>query len=139
MQPKRNTITVNIRAQSVELLSENLATAIDLHDQVRQARWNVPEPSFFVVHELIDKDSVEVVTASDQIAESAGGFGGTAHGAMQLAAERTFPFQYNHGIAGEKSLVFTVAGSLPAFGQSASAAIKVAAKFGDADTASIFT
>jgi DNA-binding ferritin-like protein len=31
MQPTRNTLSENIRAQSVELLNKHLAAAIDLH------------------------------------------------------------------------------------------------------------
>jgi starvation-inducible DNA-binding protein len=37
MQPTHNTLSENIRAQSVELLNKHLAAAIDLHAQVKQA------------------------------------------------------------------------------------------------------
>jgi hypothetical protein len=41
MQTTHNTLSENIRAQSVELLNKHLAAAIDLHAQVKQAHWNV--------------------------------------------------------------------------------------------------
>ena len=139
MQPTHNTLSENIRAQLIELLNKHLAAAIDLHAQVKQAHWNVRGPGFLAVHELFDKVSEEVETYSDQIAGRAGGLGGTAHGTIQVAAERSFLVPYEHGIADEWSHVFAVSRSLTAFGQSARQAIGEATTFGDADTAELFT
>lgn len=139
MQPTHNTLSENIRAQSIELLNKHLAAAIDLHAQLKQAHWNVRGPGFFAIHELFDKVSEKVEAYSDQIAERAGGLGGTAHGTIQVVAERSFLVPYKHGIADEKSHVFAVSGSLAAFGQSARDAIDEASKYGDADTADLFT
>jgi starvation-inducible DNA-binding protein len=72
MHPTRNTLSENIRAQSVELLNRHLAAAIDLHAQVKQAHWNVRGPGFVAIHELFDKVSAEVGDYSDRIAERAG-------------------------------------------------------------------
>ena len=139
MHPTHNTLSENIRAQSIELLNKHLAAAIDLHAQVKQAHWNVRGPGFIAIHELFDKVSEEVETYSDQIAERAGGLGGTAHGTIQIAAERSFLVPYKHGIADEKQHAFAVAGSLAAFGQSARDAIGEATAHGDVDTADLFT
>jgi starvation-inducible DNA-binding protein len=139
MQPTRNTLSESIRAQSVELLNKHLAAAIDLHAQVKQAHWNVRGPSFIAIHELFDKVSVEVENYSDLIAERARGLGGTAHGTIQVAAERSFLVPYPLGIADENQHVFAVSGTLAAFGQSVQTAIGEAAAFGDATTADLFT
>ena len=80
MQTTHNTLSENIRAQSVELLNKNLAAAIDLHAQVKQAHWNVRGPGFLSIHELFDKVSEQVEKFSDMLAERAGGLGGTAFG-----------------------------------------------------------
>ena len=85
MQPTHNTLSGNIRAQSVELLNKHLAAAIDLNSQVKQAHWNVRGPSFIAIHELFDKVSGEVENYSDLIAERAGGLGGTAYRTVQVA------------------------------------------------------
>jgi len=69
MQPTRNTLSENIRAQSVELLNKHLAAAIDLHAQMKQAHWNVRGPGFMAIHKLFDKVSVEAENYSDLIAE----------------------------------------------------------------------
>ena len=139
MQSTHNTLAENIRAQSIEILNKHLAAAIDLHAQVKQAHWNVRGPNFIALHQLFDKVSEEVESFSDKLAERAGGLGGTAHGTLQVAAERSFLVPYPHGIADGSQHVFAVAGSLAAFGQSVRDAIKPIGDYGDLDTADLFT
>ena len=139
MQPTRNTLPENIRSQSVELLNKHLAAAIDLHAQMKQAHWNVRGPAFIAIHELFDKVSIEVENYSDLIAERARGLGGTAHGTVQVAAERSYLIPYPLGIADEQQHVFAVSGTLAAFGQSIREAIGQATSFGDANTGDLFT
>jgi len=139
MQPTRNTLSENIRAQSIELLNKHLAAAIDLHGQVKQAHWNVRGPGFIAIHELFDKVSVEVESYSDLLAERARGLGGTAHGTIQVAVERSFLVPYPLGIADEPQHVFAVSGTLAAFGQSVREAVDLATNFGDVNTADLFT
>jgi starvation-inducible DNA-binding protein len=139
MQSTHNTLPEPIRRQSIELLNKHLAAAVDLYGQVKQAHWNVRGPGFIAIHELFDKVSEAVEDFSDQLAERAGGLGGTAHGTVQTAAEKSFLIPYPHGIADEKSHVFAIAGSLAAFGQSAREAIDHATKSGDTATADLFT
>jgi starvation-inducible DNA-binding protein len=139
MQRTHNTLPEDIRAQSIELLNKHLAASIDLQAQVKQAHWNVRGPSFIAVHELFDKVAEKVESFSDMIAERTGGLGGTAHGTIQVAVERSFLIPYTHGIADTEQHLFAVAGSLAAFGQSAREAIGSATAFGDVDTADLFT
>ncbi len=139
MQPTHNTLPMKIRAQSVELLNKHLAAAIDLHAQVKHAHWNVRGPNFIAIHELFDRVSEEIETYSDLIAERASGLGGTAHGTIQVAAEHSFLVRYPLGIADGHQHVFAVSAALAAFGQSAREAIGHATKFGDVDTADLFT
>ncbi len=139
MQATRNTLSENIRTQSVELLNKHLAAAIDLHAQVKQAHWNVRGPGFIAVHELFDRVSTEVETYSDLLAERAGGLGGTAYGTVQVAAERSFLIPYPLGIADELQHIFAISGALASFGQSVREAIDLATGFGDATTADLFT
>ncbi|PKU23006.1 DNA starvation/stationary phase protection protein Dps [Telmatospirillum siberiense] len=139
MQPTRNTLSENIRSQSVELLNKHLAAAIDLHAQMKQAHWNVRGPGFIATHELFDKVAKAVDAYTDLLAERAAGLGGTAHGTIQVAAERSFLVPYPLGIADEVRHIFAVSGTLAAFGQSAREAIDLASEFGDANTADLFT
>ncbi|MDZ4790065.1 MAG: DNA starvation/stationary phase protection protein Dps [Hyphomicrobiales bacterium] len=139
MHTTHNTLPEKIRRQSVELLNKHLATAIDLHAQVKQAHWNVRGAGFIAIHELFDKVSEAVEEYSDQIAERAGGLGGAAHGTIQIAAERSFLVPYALDIADVNAHVFAVSSALAAFGQSAREAVGLATEFGDADTADLFT
>lgn len=139
MRSTHNTLPETIRAQSIELLNKHLAAAIDLHGQVKQAHWNVRGPNFIAIHELFDKVSVEVEDISDMLAERAAGLGGTAQGTVRLAAERSFLVPYPLDIADDHEHVFAVSGALAGFGQSVREAIDLAAAFGDANTADLFT
>jgi starvation-inducible DNA-binding protein len=139
MQPTRNTLDETIRIQSVELLNKNLATAIDLHAQVKQAHWNVRGANFIAIHKLFDKVSQEVEEFSDMLAERAGGLGGTADGTIQMAAKRSSLIVYPLGVADEQKHIFAVSGALAAFGEGAREASALATGFGDVDTADLLT
>lgn len=139
MQKTHNTLSEEIRIQSVELLNLHLAAAIDLHAQMKQAHWNVRGPGFIAIHELFDKVSVKVEDFSDLIAERAGGLGGTAYGTVQTAVQKSFLIPYPLGIADELQHLFAVSGALAAFGSSVIEAIEKSTDIGDATTADLFT
>lgn len=139
MQSTRNTLSQNIRSQSIELLNKHLAAAIDLQAQLKQAHWNVQGPNFIAIHELFDKVSAEAGTYADMLAERARGLGGVAQGTIHLAVKRSFLVPYAIDIADEQEHVFAVSGALAAFGQSVREASDLAADFGDASTADLFT
>jgi starvation-inducible DNA-binding protein len=139
MHATHNTLSENIRAQSVGLLNKNLAAAIDLQAQMKQAHWNVRGPGFIAIHTLFDKVASEAGGYADLLAERAGGLGGTAEGTVQTAAERTFLLRYPLGVAKEEQHVFAVSGALAAFGESTRDAITQAANYGDAETSDLFT
>jgi starvation-inducible DNA-binding protein len=139
MHQTRNTLSANIRAESVELLNKQLASAIDLHGQLKQAHWNVRGPNFIALNGLFDKCAEEAETYSDLIAERARGLGGEAEGTVQRAAQLSSLLAYPLGVADEKQHVFAVSGALAAFGESAREAINRAASYGDAATSDLFT
>jgi starvation-inducible DNA-binding protein len=139
MRQTHNTLPLEIRIQSAELLNKHLAAAIDLHGQVKQAHWNVRGPSFIAIHELFDKVSERVEQYSDMLAERAGALGGYAEGTIQVACERSYLIRYPLDVAGEDAHVFAVSAALAAFGEVLRDAIDASAKAGDANTADLFT
>jgi len=139
MHYTHNTLSENIRGQSVELLNRHLAAAIDLHGQVKQAHWNVRGSSFSAVHELFDNAAIEVETYSDLIAERAAALGGTAHGTVHVAAQRSFLVPYPLGVAEARQHIFALSQAVSAFGQSAREAIGLSTTHGDPVTADLFT
>src|SRR4029079_13774973 len=72
MQLTGNSLPETARPQSVELLNQHLAAAIDLHGQLKQAHWNVRGTDCIAIHKLLDKISVHVERSSDLMAERAG-------------------------------------------------------------------
>ena len=139
MQPTHNTLPEEIRSKSIALLNKNLAAAIDLHAQAKQAHWNVRGLGFIAIHELFDRVSSEVEDYSDLLAERAAGLGGVAHGTVQVAAKHSYLLAYPLQIADEQSHVFAMAAALAAFGEAIQEAIAKAAEYGDATTADLFT
>lgn len=139
MHPTHNTLSENIRAQSVELLNKHLAAVIDLQGQAKQAHWNVCGPNFVAIHALFSDVSKAGESYCDIIAERARGLGGVAQGTVQIAAKNSFLVPYTLEIDDEQQHAFAVSGSLAAFGQSACEGSDAAADFSDMSTADLFT
>lgn len=139
MHPTHNSLSENIRTQSVGLLNKHLAAAIDLQAQMKQAHWNARGPNFIAIHTLFDKVAGEVAGYADLIAERTGGLGGTAAGTVQIAAEQSFLMRYPLGVAKQEEHVFAVSSALATFGESTRGAITQSASYGDAETSDLFT
>ena len=135
----RNDLSLATRTKAVKLLNARLADAIDLGTQTKHAHWNVKGPNFIALHELFDKISDEVLEQIDTIAERVTALGGTAHGTLAAVARATslkpYPENLSEGVAHVKAL----AAALAAFGAKVRAAIDESDKFGDKDTADLFT
>jgi len=65
----KNSLPQSIRLQSVELLNCNLASAIDLERQAKQAHWNVVGTNFRDLHLQLDELVDFAREGSDTIAE----------------------------------------------------------------------
>jgi starvation-inducible DNA-binding protein len=134
-----NDLPERVRAEAIALLNQQLADALDLHLQAKQAHWNVKGPNFIALHELFDEVEEELEEHADDLAERAVALGGTAYGTARTAAKRSRLAEYPLEISGGKEHVAALAAALAAFGKSARAAIDAAAALGDADTADLFT
>ena len=135
----RNTLPQSIRIQSVGLLNRNLALAIDLERQAKQAHWNVKGPNFIALHELFDKVAETAEEFTDLLAERATALGGTAEGRIHAAAESSSLPHYPGDIVSGREHVDALSTALATFGTVAREAIDQAERFGDADTADVFT
>jgi starvation-inducible DNA-binding protein len=134
-----NDLPERVRAEAISLLNQQLADALDLHLQAKQAHWNVKGPNFIALHELFDEVEEELEEHADDIAERAVALGGTAYGSARTTAKRSRLAEYPLEISGGKEHVAALSSALAAFGKSARAAIDAAAALGDADTADLFT
>ncbi len=139
MHPTHNSIVINSRIQSVATLNKQLAAAIDLHGQLKQAHWNVRGPNFIGLHELFDRVATQAETYSDMIAERAGALGGDSEGTVQVAAAKSYLTPYPFGRADGHEHIFAVSAALGAFGDGIRTSIAETAGWGDAGTADLFT
>jgi starvation-inducible DNA-binding protein len=135
----QNDLPERVRIEAIALLNQQLADALDLHLQAKQAHWNVRGPNFIALHELFDEVVEELGEHADDIAERAVQLGGTAYGTARTAAKRSRLDEYPLEISAGKDHVAALSAALARFGKSTRAAIDAAAALGDADTADLFT
>ena len=135
----QNDLPKRSRQEAVDLLNQQLADAIDLAYQAKQAHWNVKGPSFIALHELFDEVVEEIEEYVDELAERAVELGGTARGPVRVSAANSRLLEYPLEISSGRAHVKALSASLARFGKTARAAIDTAAGFGDADTADLFT
>jgi starvation-inducible DNA-binding protein len=123
----------------IDLLNRQLADALDLGLQAKQAHWNVKGPHFIGLHELFDKVAEELEEFTDDIAERAVELGGVALGTIQIVSRDSRLKAYPLNLVSGREHVAALSGALAQFGTTTRSAIDTAAKAGDADTADLFT
>ncbi|MDC0710465.1 DNA starvation/stationary phase protection protein Dps [Stigmatella sp. ncwal1] len=82
-------LPADAREDLIELLNKDLANAIDLHWQVKQAHWNIRGKHFISRHLLFDSLADHLRKQADSMAERAGTLGGYAEGTIRLAAKNS--------------------------------------------------
>lgn len=137
--PTRIDLGENTRQQMCELLNAQLAEAIDLAAQCKQAHWNVKGSTFIALHEFFDTLRNNVIVHMDTIAERVVALGGTALGTVQTVADKTSLPTYPTDIHSGRDHVDRLSMAFAAFAKSSRAAIETADEAGDAVTADLFT
>lgn len=123
----------------VLLLNRQLADAIDLGLQAKQAHWNVKGPQFVSLHSLFDEAAEVLEELTDELAERAVELGGIADGTLQGVAARTRLATCDRTLLAGVDHVRTFGAALANFSRSSRAAIESATAAGDAATADLFT
>lgn len=135
----QNDIPGKTRRAMVDLLNQNLADVLDLGLQAKQAHWNVKGPHFIALHELFDKIAEELEEFTDDIAERAVALGGVALGTVQVVSKGSRLMAYPINAVSGMAHITALSRALARFGASVRAATDTAARFGDTDTADLFT
>lgn len=135
----KNDLSEATREKMVSLLNENLADAVHMALQSKQAHWNVKGPTFIALHELFDKVYDEASEWVDLIAERAVALGGVADGTLKGVSGKTRLPDYGLNVSSGTDHLQALSGSLASFGQTVRKAIDAADEAGDADTADLFT
>lgn len=135
----QNDLPEEARRAVIDVLNEQLADAIDLGLQAKQAHWNVRGPNFVSLHTLFDEVAKSFSEFADDLAERAVQLGGTARGTVQKVAHNSRLEPYPLDLVWGCDHVQSLSATLAAFGKSARAAIATTDRLGDADTADLFT
>ena len=135
----KNDIAAASRAKLVDLLNTNLANAIDLALQSKQAHWNVKGTDFIALHELFDQVYTEATAWVDLIAERAVQLGGVAKGTLASVSSSTALGVYDESLADGPEHVEALSSALSVFGGAVRSAIDASGKLGDDGTADLFT
>ena len=135
----KNSLPQSIRLQSVGLLNRNLASAIDLERQAKQAHWNVKGPNFIALHQLFDQVNDSVEDYIDLIAERAVQLGGIANSTSHVVATWAHMPENDNQNASERDYVRSLSEALASFGKIARNAIGKSNELGDVVSADVFT
>ena len=135
----KNDLSPETRQKVIDLLNARLADATDLKSQAKQAHWNVKGIHFFQLHELFDQVATAVEAHIDLIAERVTALGGTAHGTIRVAAQRSSLNEYPQEITDGADHVDALSTAMSDFGKNIRRNIDDTTELGDADTADLFT
>ena len=135
----QNDLPEKVRTEAIELHNQQLADALDLALQAKQAHWNVKGPSFVALHELFDELVDAVLEHADDLAERAVELGGTAVGTARTTAKKSRLSEYPLDIQSGREHVTALSRAIATFGASVRAGIDAASDLGEADTVDLFT
>lgn len=104
--PSHVNLPADAREELVSMLNTQLANAIDLHWQIKQAHWNIRGKHFISRHELFDQLADHARLQADRLAERAGTLGGYAFGTIRLAAKASELPEYDlEAVNGEDHMI----------------------------------
>lgn len=134
-----NSLHESTRAEATVGLNQQLADALDLGLQAKQAHWNVRGPHFQALHLLFDEVAEAFEEITDTLAERVVQLGGIAGGTSQVIVRDSRMPVYDVDLYRESDHVRALAESLARFAASTQDALRTADKLGDPITADIFT
>lgn len=137
--PTRIDLGADIRSGVVKILSQTLATTLDLKTQTKQAHWNVKGMNFYSLHLLFDEMASELEEFVDMVAERITALGGTALGTARIAADNSIIPEYPLDIVEGDEHLSALSDRLATYGAHIRSAIEQTDALGDADTADLYT
>lgn len=132
-------LSEDVRSGVVSVLSQTLATTIDLKTQVKQAHWNVKGMNFYQLHELFDEMASELEEYVDMVAERITALGAIAYGTARVAAESSELAEYPLDATSGKAHVTALAERFALYAKHVRDAIDKTDDLGDSDTADLYT
>lgn len=132
-------LNTDIREGVVGILSQTLATTLDLKTQTKQAHWNVKGMNFYSLHLLFDEMASELEEFVDLVAERITALGATAMGTARIAAEQSLLPEYPYNLDDGRAHVTALADRYATYAAHVRQGIEQTDELGDADTADLYT
>jgi len=123
----------------IALLNNNLAAAIDLKLQAKQAHWNLKGENFISLHELFDKVASEADDYADALAERIVQLGGIAAGTLQAVTDSTTLKTYPKDLQKSSAHVNALGAAIQVVADTARKLIDESDALGDKVTADLCT
>ncbi len=95
MYETRIALSPEVKEQTVEVMQERLAEALDMYSQAKFAHWNVKGDNFYQLHLVFDKVAETIFPQIDEIAERLTQLGGVANGTVRQSAMVSRIPEYN--------------------------------------------
>jgi starvation-inducible DNA-binding protein len=134
-----NDLPADTRQNVIALLNQQLADSTDLYSHTKHAHWNIKGANFIALHKLLDELAEILEGAIDEIAERATALGGVAHGTTRHVAANTRLAEFPHGAFDWKAVVTALVERYADLAKTTRHAIDESDRFGDKDTADLFT
>ncbi|MFT3741298.1 MAG: DNA starvation/stationary phase protection protein Dps [Gammaproteobacteria bacterium] len=132
-------VSPSANPQLVAELNQNLADALDLKLQVKQAHWNIKGTNFIALHKLFDEVAAAVDEYADLLAERVVQLGGIAYGTSQAIHKASRLKAYPLDIQASELHVKQLTESLRLFADNVRGLIDQSGELGDQVTADICT
>jgi starvation-inducible DNA-binding protein len=140
MKPStKNDLPESVRNGVCEVLNVQVATAVDLIYQAKQAHWNVKGMQFRSLHKIFDEVAETAGKYADEFAERVAQLGGIAMGTVRVAAKESSLPEYPLDLIPAAEHLDTLGDRVALFGKMVRAAIGQSEKLGDLVTSDIFT
>ncbi|MCA9668019.1 MAG: DNA starvation/stationary phase protection protein Dps [Myxococcales bacterium] len=129
--PSHISLSEKNRSQLVDVLNAQLANALDLWSQLKQAHWNLRGRFFISRHELFDALAEHLQQHADDLAERASALGGYAQGTVRLAAHNSTLEEHDLGAVNGQAHVQSLVARYAAHSASLRIAIGTSQTMGD--------
>jgi starvation-inducible DNA-binding protein len=135
----KNSLSLDKRKASIDLLQQCLVSSIDLSTMSKQAHWNVKGETFISLHELFDRLHGSVANFSDKVAERLTSLGGSTKATTQSVAKQSALTQYPEDIFQGKEHLEHLTTAIADLGGFVRDAIDKTITIGDLGTSDLFT
>ena len=138
MYKNRVALSDEQKTQTVQVMQERLADALDMYSQAKFAHWNVKGFNFYQLHLVFDSVAEAIFPQIDQIAERMTQLGGVANGTVRQSASGSRIPEYDNTLSAGMDHVEALSNALGCYCQALREASDKIDEIGDEPTSDFF-